>query len=79
MRFLGLFFWFVWMRLGLNVLRFLAAILSFGVLHTKPSRRFVESSRKIDNCLIDTLKLLKNILREPRNWLSILLGDSTNL
>ncbi len=27
----------------------------------------------------DTLMLLKNILREPRNKLSIILGDSTNL
>jgi hypothetical protein len=53
MRFLGLFFWPVWMRLGLNVNRLwfkhfyeapsiLAAILSFGVLHTKPSRRISE-------------------------------------
>ncbi len=83
-------FWPVWMRLGLNVnrlwfkifmklLRFLAAILSFGVLHTKPSWRFVESLRRSDNCLIVTLILLKNILGEPRNWLAIILGDSTNL
>jgi hypothetical protein len=56
----------------MKLLRFLAAILSFGVLHTKPSRR-------IDNCLIDRLMLLKNILGEPRNWLSIIHGDSTNL
>jgi hypothetical protein len=51
----------------------------FGVLHTKPSGRFVESQRRIDNCLIDTLMLLKNILGEPRNLLSIILRDSTNL
>jgi hypothetical protein len=63
----------------MKLLRFLAAILSFGVLHTKPSQRFYESPRRIDNCLIDTLRLLKNILGEPRNWLSIILGDSANL
>jgi hypothetical protein len=32
-----------------------------------------------DNCLKDTLMLLKNILGEPRNWLSIILGYSMNL
>jgi hypothetical protein len=80
----------VWMHLGLNVnrlwfknflklLRFLATILSFGALHTKPSRKFYESPRRIDNCRIETLMLLKNILGEPLNWLSIILGDSTNL
>jgi hypothetical protein len=53
----------------MKLLRFFAAILSFGVLHTKPWR-FVESPRRIDNCLKDTLMLLKNILGEPRNWLS---------
>ncbi len=63
----------------MKLLQFLAAIFSFGVLHTKPSRRFVESPRRIDNSLLDTLMLLKNILGEPRNWLSIILGDSTNL
>jgi hypothetical protein len=63
----------------MKLLRFLVAILSFGVLHTKPSRRFYESPKRIDNCLIDTLLLLKNILRESRNWLSIILGDSMNL
>jgi hypothetical protein len=63
----------------LELLRFLATILSFGALHTKPSRRFVESPRRIDNCLIETLRLLKNVLGEPLNWLSIILGDSTNL
>jgi hypothetical protein len=36
----------------MKLLRFLAAILSFGVLHTKPSLRFYESPRRIDNCLI---------------------------
>jgi hypothetical protein len=35
----------------MKLLRFLAAILGFGVLHTSPSRRFVESPRRIDNCL----------------------------
>jgi hypothetical protein len=60
----------------MKFLRVLAAILSFGVLHTKPSRRFYESPGRIDNCLKDTLMLLKNILGEPRNWLSIILGDS---
>jgi hypothetical protein len=80
-------FWPVWMHLGMNVnrlwfkkilklLRFLATISSFGALHTKPSRRFVESPRRIDNCLIEMLMLLKNILGEPLNWLSIILGDS---
>jgi hypothetical protein len=63
-------------KIFMKLLRFLAAILSLGVLHTKPSRRFVESPRRIDNCLIDTLMLLKNILGEPRIWLSIILGDS---
>jgi hypothetical protein len=63
----------------MKLLRFSAIILSFDALHTKPSQRFVESPRRIDNCLIETLMLLKNILREPLNWLSIILGDSTNL
>jgi hypothetical protein len=39
---------------------FLAAVLSFGALHTKPSWRFVESPRRIDSCLKDMLMLLKN-------------------
>jgi hypothetical protein len=69
----------LWFKVFMKLLRFLAAILSFGVLHTIPSRRFVESPRRIDNCLVDTLRLLKNILGEPRNWLSIILRDSTNL
>jgi hypothetical protein len=63
----------------MKLLRFLAAILSVIVHHTKPSWRFVEFPRRIDNCLKDTLLLLKNILGEPRNWFSIILGDSTNL
>jgi hypothetical protein len=63
----------------MKLLRFVAAILSFGVLQTKPSRRFYKSLRRINNCLKDTLMLLKNIFGEPRNWLSIILGDSTNL
>jgi hypothetical protein len=49
------------------LLRFLAAILSFGVLHTKPSQRFVESLRRIYSYLKDTLMLLMNILGELRN------------
>jgi hypothetical protein len=82
-------FWPVWMHLAwmwtaygfnifLKLLRFLATILSFGALHTKPSRRFYESPRRIDNCLIETLMLMKNNLGEPLNWLSIILGDSMN-
>jgi hypothetical protein len=63
----------------MKLLRFLATILSFGALHTKPSRRFYESLRRIDNCLKETLMLLKNVLGEPLNWLSIILGDSTNI
>jgi hypothetical protein len=66
-------------KICLKLLRFLATILSFGALHTKPSRRFLESPRRIDNCPIETLMLLKNILGEPLNWLSIIFGDSTNL
>jgi hypothetical protein len=66
-------------KICMKLLRFLATILSFGALRTKPSLRFVESPRRIDNCLIETLMLLKNILGEPLNWLSIILGDSTNL
>jgi hypothetical protein len=62
-----------------RVLRFYTVILSIDAFHTKPSRRFVESTRRIDNCIKDTLMLLKNILGEPRNKLSIILGDSTNL
>jgi hypothetical protein len=57
----------------MKLLQFLATILSFGALHTKLSRRFV------DNCLIETLMLMKNILGELLNWLSIILGDSMNL
>jgi hypothetical protein len=72
------------MHLGLNVnrlwvFRFYTVILSIDAFHTKPSRRFYESPRRIDNCIKDTLVLLKNILREPRNKLSIILRDSTNL
>jgi hypothetical protein len=67
------------LKFFLKLLRYLATILSFGALHTKPSRRVVESPRRIDNCLIETLMLLNNILGEPLNWLSIILGDSTNL
>ncbi len=63
----------------MKLLRFLATILSFRALHIKPSRRFLESPRRIDNCLIEMLMLLKNILGEPLNWLSIILGTSWNL
>jgi hypothetical protein len=40
-------------------LQFLAAILSFGALHTNSSRRFVESLGRIDNCLRNMLMLLR--------------------
>jgi hypothetical protein len=60
-----------------RVLRFYTVILSIDAFHTKPSRRFYP--KRIDNCIKDTLILLKNILREPRNKLSIILRDSTNL
>ena len=66
-------------KIAMMLLWFLTAIFSFCAFHTKPSRRFVESPRRIDNCLIETLMLLTNILWEPLNWLSIILGDSTNL
>jgi hypothetical protein len=78
------------MHLGLNVnrlcflilkrvLRFYTVILSIDSFHTKPSQRFVESQRRIDKCIKDTLMLLKNILGEPGNKLSIILGDSMNI
>jgi hypothetical protein len=35
----------------MTLLQFLAAIFSFGASHTKSSRRFLESPRKIDNGL----------------------------
>jgi hypothetical protein len=63
----------------MKLLRFLATFLSFGALHTKPSRRFYESPRRIDNFLIEKLMLLTNMLGEPLNWMSIILGNSTNL
>jgi hypothetical protein len=69
----------LWFKTFLKLLRFLATILSFGALHTKPSRRLYESPRRIDNCLIEMLMFLLNILGEPLNWLAIILGDSTNL
>jgi hypothetical protein len=83
-------FWPVWMHLGLNVnclcffilkrvLRFYTVILSIDAFHTKPSRRFYESPRIIDISIKDTLMLLKNILGEPRNKLSIILRESMNL
>jgi hypothetical protein len=37
------------LKILMMLLRFLAAILSFGAFHTKPSRRFYESLRRIDN------------------------------
>ncbi len=55
-----------------RVLQFYTVILSIDAFHTKPSLRFVESLRRIDNCIKDTLMLLKNILGEP-------FGDSMNL
>jgi hypothetical protein len=53
-------FWPVWIYLGLNGNRFwflnfkegsliLDSYLSFDAFHVKPSRRFVESPRRIDN------------------------------
>jgi hypothetical protein len=66
----------------LMVLKFVEAPSIFGnyfKFHTKPFRRFVESPRRIDNRLIETLMLLENILRETLNWLSIILVDYTNL
>ncbi len=90
MKFLGLFFglygciyaW-MWTAFGFlilkRVLRFYTDILSIDAFHTKPSQRFVEFSRRIDNWIKDILMLLKNILGEPRNKLSIILEDSTNL
>jgi hypothetical protein len=62
-----------------RVLRFYTVILSIDAVHTKQSQRFYKSPRMIHNCIKDTLMLLKNILIEPRNKLSIILGDSTNL
>ncbi len=72
-------FWSVWTHLGLNVSRFwflncYDAPLVFGScfkLWCVLFQTFLEISR-------DTLMLLKNILGEWRNLLSIL-GDSTNL
>ncbi len=66
------------MHLGLNVNRLWFFNFKEGssILF---SRRFVESRRRIDNCIKDTLMLLKNILGKPRNKLSIILGDSTNI
>jgi hypothetical protein len=63
----------------MKFLRFLAAALSFGVLHTKPSRRFYESPRRIDNCLLRHAYVVENHLGELWNYLSIILGDSMNL
>jgi hypothetical protein len=60
-------------------LRFYTVMLTIDAFHTKPSRRFVESLIKIDNCIKDMLMLLKNILGEQRNKLSIILRDSSNL
>ncbi len=75
-------FWPVWMHLGLNVNR-----LWFQNFSEAPSIfgnyfKFWCASyqrRRIDYCLIETLMLLKNVLGELLNWLSIILGDSTNL
>jgi hypothetical protein len=67
------------------LIRLLAANVSIDAFHTKPSRRFVESPRKVDNRIRgspinrDMLMILKNILEELGNFLSIILEDSTNL
>ncbi len=57
----------------------LDSYLGIDAFHAKPSRRFYESPRRIDSCIKDALMLLKNILGEPRNKLSIIFGDSTNI
>ncbi len=62
-----------------RVLRFYTVILSIDAFHTKPSRRFYKSPRRIDNCIREMLMLLKNIFGEPRNKLSIIFGNSQNL
>ncbi len=62
-----------------RVLQFYTVICSIDAFHTKPSRRFYEYPRRFNNCIKDTLMLLKNILGELQNKLSIILGDSTNL
>ncbi len=46
------------------------------VLNFKEGSLILYSYFRIDNCIKDTLMLLKNILGEPRNKLSIILGDS---
>ncbi len=66
----------------MKLLRFWAAILSFGVLHIKPSRRFYESPRSIDTFFSISQRTTypeKRNIGEPRTQLSILLRDSTNL
>ncbi len=64
----------------LMVLKFLWSSFAFWQLFYVLVR-FIPNlpTKRIDNCLIETLILLKNILGEPLNWLSIILGDSTNL
>jgi hypothetical protein len=47
-----------------RVLRFYTVILRIDAFHTKPSWRLYESPRRIDNCIENTLMLLKNILGE---------------
>jgi hypothetical protein len=69
------------------LLQFETAILTFDVLHVKPSRRFLESRRRIDtrvpgsrfsdkfylycNLLGDMIIFLKNIPEEP--WIQLLI------
>jgi hypothetical protein len=59
-----------------RVIRFDTVILSTDAFHTKPSRKFIESPGRIDNCIKDTLLLLKNILGELPNKFSIILRVS---
>jgi hypothetical protein len=62
-----------------RVLRFYTAILSIDAFHTKPSLRFYESLRKIDNCVRGSSIFLSSglaVLRETLQRVSILLGDS---
>jgi hypothetical protein len=79
-------FWPVWMHLDLNVNRLWffnfkegSSILYSYFKYWCVSYQTFSEIRRIDNCIKDTLMLLKNILREPWNKLSIILGDSTNL
>ncbi len=92
-RFLGLFFglygcikaW-MWTDFGFlilkRVLRFYTVILSIDAFHAKPSRRFYESPRRIDNWVRGSPIFLYSglaVLRETLQRVSIILGDSMNL